>query len=251
MAKKCLCRHADGEEKPTKRSKKESTQGAVAILKHGKVQGCISQNSQPKKSILRKAEQVRGTRFGGRTVKFSGRTWYEIRIRETKGPSLGIIQKGDTHERNPCAPKFEERTPEETSRQEDCARNAAWDLAKILSAQSRWWSYVSFSCENKGTGASLQKHSRAYVCGWFGSFNAQAEQEGLKLRWTGYFEKIQKPHNGGDLEWGSANKRGSTSVCSSNGSVRHSANTRSNVSSSIAWQALLRTQIFIWVEKTV
>ena len=30
----CLCRHADGEEKPSKRSMKESTQGAVAILKY-------------------------------------------------------------------------------------------------------------------------------------------------------------------------------------------------------------------------
>ena len=29
----CLCGHADGEEKPSKKSKKESTQGAVAYLK--------------------------------------------------------------------------------------------------------------------------------------------------------------------------------------------------------------------------
>ena len=32
----CLYRHADGEEKPSKKSKKESTQGAVAILKEKK-----------------------------------------------------------------------------------------------------------------------------------------------------------------------------------------------------------------------
>ena len=49
----CLYRHADGEEKPSKRSKSESTQEAVAILKEKKVQGCVSQNSDPKKSILR------------------------------------------------------------------------------------------------------------------------------------------------------------------------------------------------------
>ena len=61
----------------------------------------------------------------------SGRSWCEIRLRETKGPSLGI-RKGDTRERNPCAPKFEERTPEETLRQEDCTRKAARDLAKHL-----------------------------------------------------------------------------------------------------------------------
>ena len=32
----CLYRHADGEEKPSKKSKKESTQGAVAFLKEKK-----------------------------------------------------------------------------------------------------------------------------------------------------------------------------------------------------------------------
>ena len=49
-----------------------------------------------------------------------------------KGPSRGVIQKGEPHERSPCAPKFEERTPEETSRQEECARKAAWDLARKI-----------------------------------------------------------------------------------------------------------------------
>ena len=119
---------ADGEEKPSKRSKRESTQGAVAILKHRKVQGCVSQNSDPKKSILRKAGQVRVNASAGHTIKFSGRTWYEIRIRETEGPT--VLSKKVTLERNPCAPKFEERTLEETSRQEDCARKEAWDLSK-------------------------------------------------------------------------------------------------------------------------
>ena len=91
----CLFRHADGEEKPSKRSKKESTQGAVAILKQ-KVQGCVSQNSDPKKSILRRAGQMRVNASAGHTVKFSGRTWYEIRSRETKGPSRGVFPKGDS-----------------------------------------------------------------------------------------------------------------------------------------------------------
>ena len=36
------------------------------------------------------------------------------------------------HERHPCASTFEERTPEETSRQEECARKAAWDLARKI-----------------------------------------------------------------------------------------------------------------------
>ena len=118
------------EEKPSKRSKSESTQGAVAILKRSK--GCVSHNSDPKKSILRKVGQTRLHASAGHAIKFSGRTWCEIQIRERQGPSRGVIQKGETHERNPCAPKFGERTPEETSRQEECARKAAWDLARKI-----------------------------------------------------------------------------------------------------------------------
>ena len=64
----CLFRHAEGEEKPSKRSKKESTQGAVAIVKRRKVQGCVPQNSDPKKSILRKAGQVRVYASAGQTI---------------------------------------------------------------------------------------------------------------------------------------------------------------------------------------
>ena len=128
----CLCRHADGEEKPSKRSKSASTQGAGAILKEERVQGCVSQNSVPKKSVLRKAGQTRLNASPGHAIKFSERTWYEIPIRESKGPSRDVIQKGESHERNPCAPKFEERTLEETSRQEECARKAAKDLARKI-----------------------------------------------------------------------------------------------------------------------
>ena len=75
------------------RSKSESAQGAVAILKEKKVQGCVSQNSDPKKSILRKAGQTRLDASAGHAKKFSGRTLYEIPIRERKGPSRGVIQK--------------------------------------------------------------------------------------------------------------------------------------------------------------
>ena len=63
-------------------------------------------------------------------VKFSKGTWHQIKIRERKGPSRGIIQKCAPHERSLCEPKFEERSHEETLHQERCARKAAWDLAE-------------------------------------------------------------------------------------------------------------------------
>ena len=91
----CQYRHADGEKEPSKRSNKKSTQGAVAVLRQNKVQGCVSQNSDPKKSVLRKAGEVRLNASAGHTTKFSGRTWYEIRIRDRQGPSRGVIQEGE------------------------------------------------------------------------------------------------------------------------------------------------------------
>ena len=43
-----------------------------------------------------------------------------------------MIFPGDPHERNPNAPKFEDRSQEETEWQERCAREAAWMLAKSI-----------------------------------------------------------------------------------------------------------------------
>ena len=47
-----------------------------------------------------------------------------------QNPTLGMICPGDPHQRNPNAPKFEDRSQEETEWQERCAREAAWKLAK-------------------------------------------------------------------------------------------------------------------------
>ena len=43
-----------------------------------------------------------------------------------------MICPGDPHQRNPDAPKFEDRSQEETEWQERCAREAAWKLAKKI-----------------------------------------------------------------------------------------------------------------------
>ena len=43
-----------------------------------------------------------------------------------------MICPGDPHQRNPNAPKIEDRSQEETEWQERCAREAAWRLAKSI-----------------------------------------------------------------------------------------------------------------------
>ena len=117
---------------PARGWRKRVLKEQLRFLKEKNVQGCVSRNSDPKKSTLRKAGQTRLNASAAHALKFSGRTWYEIQILDKKRPSRGVIQKGERHERNPCAPNFEERTPEETSRQGVCARKAAWDVARTI-----------------------------------------------------------------------------------------------------------------------
>ena len=116
------------EEKPSKKSKKGGAKGSVALVKESTQLGCVSQDSHPRKSILREQGKL-GSKH---TVKFSKGTWHQIKIRERKGPSRGLIPKCAPHERSPCAPKFEERSHEETLHQERCTHRVAWDLAKYI-----------------------------------------------------------------------------------------------------------------------
>ena len=62
-------------------------------------------------------------------VKFTKAIARHTKIRYQK-PSLGYICPGEPHERTPNAPKFEDRSLEETEWQEQGAREAAWKLAK-------------------------------------------------------------------------------------------------------------------------
>ena len=62
-------------------------------------------------------------------VKFTKATARRTKIRD-QNPSLGYICPGKPHERSPNAPKFEDRSLEETEWQEQGAREAAWKLPK-------------------------------------------------------------------------------------------------------------------------
>ena len=80
--------------------------------------------------------------------------------------SGGIIQKGEPHERNLCATSFEERTPEEASRQADGSSMAAWNLARRmykLKAEDKATFY--FPVKIKALVLVPKKHRGAHVCG--------------------------------------------------------------------------------------
>ena len=87
-----------------------------------------------------KLENLGSSASAGHNVKFSGGTWYLIlkNNRERKGPSRGINQQCEPHERNSCAPRFEVKSHDETSKQESLARKAAWDFGEnCLQAQKQ------------------------------------------------------------------------------------------------------------------
>ena len=63
-------------------------------------------------------------------MQFTKATHRHANIRENKGTSLGVTQVKVPHQRSPYPSKFEDRSQEETERQEPCARADAWRMAK-------------------------------------------------------------------------------------------------------------------------
>ena len=91
---------------------------------------CVFQDMEPPKSssILRKISDIRKPI---RCVKFTKAVARHTKIRD-QNPSLGYNCPGEPHDRSPNAPKFEDRSQEETEWQEQGACEAAWKLAKSV-----------------------------------------------------------------------------------------------------------------------
>ena len=100
------------------------------MLKSTRQLGCVFQDMEPPKSssIFRKSSNILKPI---RCVQFTKVVLRHADIRD-QNPSLGMICPGDPHQRNPNAPKFEDRSQEETEWQERCAREAAWRLANSI-----------------------------------------------------------------------------------------------------------------------
>ena len=83
-------------------------------------------------------------------------------------------------ERTPWAPEFEERTPDETLKQERCGRGAAWELAKYVCThkKERNDTFYYFPAE----ASDVDKSRRARIRNRLQNVYAPAEQKGSKLR---------------------------------------------------------------------
>ena len=130
FGEKCSYAHRQVDEQPSKKSQKNGDKSALAILKITRQLGCVFQETEPPKSssILRKSSNILKPI---RCVRLTKAVLRHANIRD-QNPSLGMICPGDPHQRNPNAPKFEDRSQEETEWQERCAREAAWRLAKNI-----------------------------------------------------------------------------------------------------------------------
>ena len=109
----------------------ESNHGPVGCRSSNTRQlGCVFQDMEPPKlsSILRKSSDMQKPI---QRVKFTKAIAHHADIRD-QNPSLGLICPGEPHQRSPNAPKFEDRSQEETEWQEQGAREAAWRLAKSV-----------------------------------------------------------------------------------------------------------------------
>ena len=201
FGEKCSFAHRQVDEQPTKkkRSKTNNDKSAVALLKKGNWQerefvsdachdrtgqpvtrsdklgqisskrqfsdarqlGCVFQDMTPPKSILRKSTDMPKPI---QRVKFTKAIALHTKIRD-QNPSLGYICPGEPHERSPNAPKFEDRSQEETEWQEQGAREAAGKLAKNVFKLKEHQRATFFSSpENRCLSAStLKPEEREFV----------------------------------------------------------------------------------------
>ena len=92
--------------------------------------GCVFQDMKPPKSILWKGTDMPRP---VERVKFTG---FCTSYQNSRPKSLDrLLFPGEPHERSSNAPKFEDRSQEETEWQEQGAREAAWKLAKSVAGQ--------------------------------------------------------------------------------------------------------------------
>ena len=123
--------------------------------------GCVFPDMTPPKSVLRKSTDMRKPI---QRLKFTKAIARHTKIRD-QNPSLGYICPGEPHERSPNAPKFEDRSQEETEWQEQGAREAAWKLAnKVFKLKEHERAAFFSSRENRCLPAStLKPEEREFV----------------------------------------------------------------------------------------
>ena len=177
----------DRPRKPAKRSDKKLGQNSSKRqFSDARQLGCVFQDMKSPKSILWKGTDMPRPIV---RVKFKKAIARHAKIRN-QNPSLGYICPGEPHERSANAPKFEDRSHEETEWQEQGAREAAWKLANRIFELKEHQRATFFSpSENRCLLASklnLEKENLLSTperqCTW--------SAKKTWVCWNGYFDEI-------------------------------------------------------------
>ena len=118
-----------------------------------------------------------------RCVQFTNAVLRHANIRDQK-PSLGIICPVDPHQRNPDAPKFEDRSQEETERQERYARGAAWKMARcILKVKEKHKNNILLTFGELVSTFAINNKTRGHgFCCGLRCVDAHDQQKGFEFR---------------------------------------------------------------------
>ena len=169
------------EEQPQREVEKKVLRDKLLSWKKKKVQGCVSQNSAPTNSIIRKARELGLNASAGHTWNFqdaSGTTWIRERraIRRhhpKRRPSWRARCWGTTTWGNLMTSRLYQQSSMEFG-DKICKLNPNMKQRFIL-----LW--------------RRQRHRRSYVYCVFGSFSAQCWARRIEHTYDGYFEKVQNP----------------------------------------------------------
>ena len=193
--------------KTSARSKRRKYSRISCYSEGKKVQGCVSQKSDPWIIFFGKLKNWDWTLR--RDTPWNSQDAPGTRLNSGKKKAIWrhYPKKWNSWAKSLRA-QFWEETPEETSRQAYCTSKVAWNLArKYASSKPK-----TFTFHSPAKVPETQKIVR--LCCGFESFNAQCWARRIQLRNNGYFEKVQKHHERLTATGSSANKRVSTSFCS-------------------------------------
>ena len=179
FGEKCSYAHRQGDEQPGKRSKRMVTKvqllccrsmsydgaGRPVVYDSSNTRqfGCVFEDMESPRlsSILRKSSNMQKPIP---RLKFTKAIARHTKIRD-QNPSIGLICPGEPHQRSPNAPKFEDRSQEETEWQEQGAREAAWKLAKsVLKFKKKNRATFFSPPENRCLSASTLKTRGTRIC---------------------------------------------------------------------------------------
>ena len=208
--------------------------------------GCVFHDMKPPKSILRKSSDMQKPI---QRVKFTKGIARHTKIRD-QNPSLGYISPGEPHQRSPNAPKFEDRSQEETEWQEQGSREAAWKLAKTVLKLKEQERATFFSpSENRCLPAStLKPEEREFVVDSGASMHMISKKD-LSDAEMDTFDEIVQSYDSHNRQWRSADAWRGHGVCKRIGYTLDYESPRKHASSIVARKALRWKRIFLWMDQ--